>query len=86
MVKKQTSDDRSRYAHMSKEERLQSFKRTIAHPHLKAADQELREAIRETGGASIVNVFGPARVGKTTIDFFPNKGKNTMSSFLPLSV
>ncbi|HEY4033449.1 MAG TPA: ATP-binding protein [Ktedonobacteraceae bacterium] len=67
MVKKQTSDDRSRYAHMSKEERLQSFKRTIAHPHLKAADQELREAIRETGGASIVNVFGPARVGKTTM-------------------
>lgn len=67
MPKKQTSDDRSRYAHMSKEERLQSFKRTIAHPHLEAADQALRQAIAETGGASIVNVFGPARVGKTTM-------------------
>jgi hypothetical protein len=67
MPNKQTSDDRSRYAQMSKEERLQAFKRTIAHPHLAAADQALRQAIAETGGASIVNVFGPARVGKTTM-------------------
>jgi hypothetical protein len=67
MPNKQTKEDRSRYAQMSKEERLQSFKRTIAHPHLQAADQALRQAIAETGGASIINVFGPARVGKTTM-------------------
>jgi hypothetical protein len=67
MPNKQTKEDRSRYVQMSKEERLQSLKRTIAHPHLQAADQALRQAIAETGGASIINVFGPARVGKTTM-------------------
>jgi AAA domain len=67
MPNKQTTEDRSRYAQMSKEERLQSFKRMISHPHLQAADQALRQAITETGGASIINVFGPARVGKTTM-------------------
>lgn len=81
MAKKQTSEDRSRYAHMGKEERLQSFKRTIAHPHLKAADEALREAIRETGGASIVNVFGPARVGKTTMKNHVIKA--ILTEFLP---
>lgn len=60
-------EDRTRYAKMTKEERLQSFKRTIAHPHLQAADKALREAIQEPGGASIVNVYGPARVGKSTM-------------------
>jgi hypothetical protein len=60
-------EDRTRYAKMTKEERLQAFKRTIAHPHLQAADKALREAIQETGGASLVNVYGPARVGKSTM-------------------
>jgi AAA domain len=60
-------EDRARYAKMTKEERLQSFKRTIAHPHLEAADKALREAIQETGGASLINVYGPARVGKSTM-------------------
>ena len=59
--------DRTRYTKMTKEERLQAFKRTIAHPHLATADKALREAIQEPGGASIVNVFGPARVGKSTM-------------------
>jgi AAA domain len=59
--------DRKKYAIMTKDERLQEFKLTVAHPHLKAADQALREAIREPGGASLVLVYGPARVGKTTM-------------------
>ncbi len=60
-------EDRTRYAKMTKEERLQAFKRTIAHPHLQSVDKALREAIQETGGASLVNVYGPARVGKSTM-------------------
>jgi AAA domain len=67
MEKNSKPDDRSRYAKMTKEECLQAFKRTIAHPHLEIADKRLREAIQEPGGASIINVFGPARVGKSTM-------------------
>jgi AAA domain len=59
--------DRTRYINMTKEECLQAFKRTIAHPHLVKADKALSEALQEPGGASIVNVFGPARVGKSTM-------------------
>ena len=66
-MKKDVPEDRSRYAKMTKEECLQSFKRTIAHPHLEATDKALRRAIQEPGGASIINVFGPARVGKSTM-------------------
>ncbi len=67
MKKKDIPEDRARYAKMTKEERLQAFKRTIAHPHLQAADKALRERIQEPGGASLVNVYGPARVGKSTM-------------------
>ena len=67
MKKEDNPSDRARYAKMTKEERLQSFKRTIAHPHLATADKALREAIQETGGASLINVYGPARVGKSTM-------------------
>ncbi len=67
MKKQGTPEDRSRYAKMTKEERLQAFKRLIAHPHLETADKALRRAIQEPGGASIINVFGPARVGKSTM-------------------
>lgn len=67
MEKENIPYDRSKYIKMSKEERLQSFKLTIAHPHLEAADKALREAIKETGGASLINVYGPARVGKSTM-------------------
>jgi hypothetical protein len=59
--------DRTLYIKMTKEECLQAFKRTIAHPHLVTADKALSEALQEPGGASIVNVFGPARVGKSTM-------------------
>src|SRR5215471_1150412 len=67
MKKKDVPEDRARYAKMTKEECLQAFKRTIAHPHLEATDRGLRRAIQEPGGASIINVFGPARVGKSTM-------------------
>src|SRR5258708_9741287 len=67
MENKEKPFDRAQYAKMTKEECLKSFKRTIAHPHLAEADKELREAISETGGASLINVYGPARVGKTTL-------------------
>lgn len=67
MKEKDVPEDRARYANMTKEECLQAFKRTIAHPHLEAADKDLRRAIQEPGGASIINVFGPARVGKSTM-------------------
>src|SRR6266496_3385453 len=67
MKKQAVPEDRSRYAKMTKEERLQAFKRIIAHPHLEAADKALRRSIQEPGGASIINVFGPARVGKSTM-------------------
>jgi len=60
--------DGKRYATMTKEARLEEFKqRSIAHPHLVAADKALQEAIQEPGGASIILVYGPARVGKTTM-------------------
>jgi hypothetical protein len=60
--------DGTRYATMTKEARLEEFKqRSIAHPHLVAADKALQEAIQESGGASIILVYGPARVGKTTM-------------------
>jgi putative protein kinase ArgK-like GTPase of G3E family len=67
MKKKGVPEDRARFAKMTKEARSQSFKRTIAHPHLATADKALREAMQEPGGASIVNVFGPASVGKSTM-------------------
>jgi len=67
MKKQAVPEDRSRYAKMTKEECLQAFKRIIAHPHLEAADKAWRRAIQEPGGASIINVFGPARVGKSTM-------------------
>src|SRR5260370_25787694 len=67
MMKKDIPEDRMRYAKMTKEECLQAFKRTIAHPHLQVADKALREMIQEPGGASLVNVYGPARVGKSTM-------------------
>ncbi len=67
MRKKAIPEDRARYAKMTKEECMQAFKRTIAHPNLEATDRDLRRAIQEPGGASIINVFGPARVGKSTM-------------------
>lgn len=49
-------------------ERLAYFMdKTIAHPRLKEADEALMRAIRQPAGASLVLVFGPTGVGKTTL-------------------
>lgn len=48
--------------------RLDYFKAyTVAHPTLKLADQAVWNALREPAGASLVFVFGPTGVGKTTV-------------------
>jgi AAA domain len=50
------------------EPRLAYFKSfTIAHPLLKAADAALKQAIREPAGWSLIFVYGPTGVGKTTL-------------------
>ncbi len=40
---------------------------TIAHPQLVEIDAALRRAIEEPGGASLILVYGPTGVGKTTL-------------------
>jgi AAA domain len=67
MKQANSSEDRARYAQMTREERLDTFKHLIAHPHLITADQAVREAIRETGGALLIFVCGAPGVGKTTM-------------------
>ncbi len=68
MKQTNTSGDWARYVQMTREERLQAFKRrTIEHPHLLVAGQALHDVIREPGGASLIFVCGPAGVGKTTL-------------------
>jgi Cdc6-like AAA superfamily ATPase len=48
--------------------RLDYFKAyTVAHPALKLADQAVWNALREPAGASLIFVFGPTGVGKTTL-------------------
>ena len=50
------------------EPRLLYFKSfTIAHPLLKAADAALKQAIHEPAGWSVIFVYGPTGVGKTTL-------------------
>jgi energy-coupling factor transporter ATP-binding protein EcfA2 len=54
--------------HQSPQIRLEYFKAyTVAHPALKQADQAVWNALREPAGASLVFVFGPTGVGKTTL-------------------
>jgi AAA domain len=49
-------------------ERLAYFKSfTVAHPILKEADSALKQALREPAGGSLVFVYGPTGVGKTTL-------------------
>jgi GTPase SAR1 family protein len=40
---------------------------TIAHPHLKRAENDLRLRIRQPAGAALVLLCGPTGVGKTTL-------------------
>ena len=50
------------------ETRLAYFKSfTIAHPLLRDADAALKQAIREPAGRSLIFVYGPTGVGKTTL-------------------
>ncbi len=50
------------------EARLDYFKAfTIAHPLLKEADAALKQAIHEPAGWSLIFVYGPTGVGKTTL-------------------
>ena len=54
--------------HQSPQLRLDYFKAyTVAHPALKQADQAVWDALREPAGATLVFVFGPTGVGKTTL-------------------
>jgi len=51
-----------------RETRLGYFKSfTIAHPLLKEADAALKQAIQEPAGWSLIFVYGPTGVGKTTL-------------------
>jgi flagellar biosynthesis GTPase FlhF len=56
--------------HQSSQVRLDYFKAyTVAHPALKQADQAVWNALREPAGASLIFIFGPTGVGKTTLTF-----------------
>jgi replication-associated recombination protein RarA len=49
-------------------ERMADFRQySIAHRKLKEADDKLWRRIQEPGGASLIFVFGPTGVGKTTL-------------------
>lgn len=41
--------------------------KVVAHPHLKETHHQLWRAIQQPGGASLIFVFGPTGVGKTTL-------------------
>lgn len=41
--------------------------KVVAHPHLKETHRQLWQAIRQPTGASLIFVFGPTGVGKTTL-------------------
>lgn len=49
---------------LSRQEKLDLFRNcTVVHPHLKNAYEELRDAVNNPGGASIIFLFGPTGVG-----------------------
>ena len=48
--------------------RLAYFRdKVVAHPHLKEIHRQLWQAIQQPGGVSLILVFGPTGVGKTTL-------------------
>ena len=61
---------RSTHTHhvLSRQEKLDLFRDcTVVHPHLKKAYEEFRDAVKNPGGASVIFLFGPTGVGKTTL-------------------
>ncbi|MGB5636293.1 MAG: AAA family ATPase, partial [Waterburya sp.] len=53
---------------LSRQEKLDLFRDcTVVHPHLKKAYEEFRDAVKNPGGASVIFLFGPTGVGKTTL-------------------
>ena len=53
---------------LSRQEKLDLFRNcTVVHPHLKKAYEEFRDAVNNPGGASVIFLFGPTGVGKTTL-------------------
>ncbi|MEO0397612.1 MAG: AAA family ATPase [Cyanobacteria bacterium P01_A01_bin.137] len=53
---------------LSNQEKLDLFRDcTVVHPHLKRAYEEFRDAVNNPGGASVIFLFGPTGVGKTTL-------------------
>ena len=60
----------------SRQERLNYFKNegfTIMHCNLKSAYNDVRRAIREPAGASVIFVIDPTGVGKTTLRLLTEK-------------
>src|ERR1700756_2399999 len=52
----------------SRKRRLQEFRDfTLAHPQLAEAKEKLMSAIQDSASNSLVMVFGPTGVGKTTL-------------------
>jgi hypothetical protein len=85
MKQTNVAGDWARYAQMTREERLQAFKRcTIEHPHLLVAGQALHDVIQEPGGASLIFVCGPAGVGKTTLKNYVIEATETEMMFASL--
>ena len=53
---------------LSKQQKLDLFRNcTVVHPHLFQAYEEFRDAVNNPGGASLIFLFGPTGVGKTTL-------------------
>ncbi len=53
---------------LSKQQKLDLFRDcTVVHPHLKQAYENFRDAVNNPGGASLIFLFGPTGVGKTTL-------------------
>ena len=53
---------------LSKQQKLDLFRDyTVVHPHLKKAYEQFRDAVSNPGGASLIFLFGPTGVGKTTL-------------------
>ncbi len=60
--------EREKPRSLSKQEKLVQWRDcTVVHPHLKQAFNSFFDAIYNPGGASLIFLFGPTGVGKTTL-------------------